>query len=360
MYDVIGDVHGHADCLVKLLELLGYERVDGTYIHRERKVIFLGDFIDSGPNIREVLQIVRPMIEEGQAFAVMGDHEFTFLAYGTRDPNSPDQFLRRHSEKNERQHLRTLRQIPADELAVYFEWFRTLPMWLDLDGLRVVHACWDTQQIEVIQEALERHQGVTDAFLQSACSRGSALSHAVNVVLKGKKLKLPNVLWFCGNFRTKFRTRWYLPVCGQTVRTYAFQSDVVDCDMNVETLEMVTAEPYSLSAKPVFIGHYSLRADEPGILADNVACVDYGVAKRGFLCAYRWEGEQTLTNEHFTGIDYYEEDAEEDEDLEVDVADISREETLPCKECGGKGTVGGGSQCPSCAGTGYAADGLVS
>ncbi len=23
------------------------------------------------------------------------------------------------------------------------EWFKTLPLWLDLDDLRIVHACWD-------------------------------------------------------------------------------------------------------------------------------------------------------------------------------------------------------------------------
>jgi hypothetical protein len=28
-------------------------------------------------------------------------------------------------------------------LRSHLEWFRTLPIWLDLDGLRVVHACWD-------------------------------------------------------------------------------------------------------------------------------------------------------------------------------------------------------------------------
>ena len=33
MYDIIGDIHGHADCLVELLRQLGYERVDGTYAH---------------------------------------------------------------------------------------------------------------------------------------------------------------------------------------------------------------------------------------------------------------------------------------------------------------------------------------
>jgi hypothetical protein len=47
MYDLIGDIHGHADELVQLLQALGYEKTHGAYRHRDRKVIFLGDFIDS-------------------------------------------------------------------------------------------------------------------------------------------------------------------------------------------------------------------------------------------------------------------------------------------------------------------------
>ena len=39
----------------------------------------------------------------------------------------------------------------------------------------------------------------------------------------------------------------------------------------------------------------------PEILADNVACLDYSVAKGQMLCAYRWEGEQKLNNDHFVG-----------------------------------------------------------
>jgi Calcineurin-like phosphoesterase len=65
MYDLIGDIHGYADELVELLETLGYQKSQGTYRHPERKVIFLGDFIDRGPKILQVLGIVRPMGRKG-------------------------------------------------------------------------------------------------------------------------------------------------------------------------------------------------------------------------------------------------------------------------------------------------------
>jgi hypothetical protein len=49
----------------------------------------------------------------------------------------------------------------------------------------------------------------------------------------------------------------------------------------------------------VFFGYYWLSGSRPEFLADNVACVDYSVAKGGFLCAYRWHGEQKLSNTNF-------------------------------------------------------------
>jgi len=52
-------------------------------------VIFLGDFIDRGPKIREVLESVRSMVYEQAALAVMGDHELNALAFHTEDPAAP-------------------------------------------------------------------------------------------------------------------------------------------------------------------------------------------------------------------------------------------------------------------------------
>jgi hypothetical protein len=54
MYDLIGDIHGYADELVQLLDALGYRQSRGVYGYPERKVIFVGDFVDRGPKIRVV------------------------------------------------------------------------------------------------------------------------------------------------------------------------------------------------------------------------------------------------------------------------------------------------------------------
>ncbi len=304
MYDLIGDIHGNADELIRLLEALGYEKAQGVYRHPERKVIFLGDFIDRGPKIREALEVVRPMVEAGHALAIMGNHELNALAYYTEDPEEPGQYLRRRNPKNDKQIRKTVEQLNPQELRSYLEWCRTLPLWLDLKGLRVIHACWDEVAIAQIAAALEEHGGVTTSFLRSACRKGNALFHPVEVILKGREAKLPDGLSFHdsgGNVRTEIRTRWYLSPRGQTYRTYALHSEAIPCDLTIDESVIQAATSYPTTAKPVFFGHYWLSDKRPELLAENVACIDYGQT-RGFLCGYRWNGEQTLSNANFVWV----------------------------------------------------------
>lgn len=303
MYDLIGDIHGHADELIQLLDLLGYQKKQSAYQHPDRKVIFLGDFIDRGPQIRQVLEIVRPMVEEGKALAVMGNHELNALAFHTQHIHRENAYLRHRDNKNIRQHGQTILQLTDKKLANAINWFGTLPMWLDLDGLRVVHACWDDKSIATIKLARPECEDITNEFLHSACTPGNPLFEAVEIVLKGKEVALPDGISFAdkdGHIRTSTRTRWYASPHGQTYRTYAL-TDTIDCNLELEPSVVLSASQYP-PAKPVFVGHYWLAGEHPKILADNVACVDYSVAKGGFLCAYRWQGEQKLTNDHFAWV----------------------------------------------------------
>ena len=88
------------------------------------------------------------MIESGAALSVMGNHEFNAIAYYTADREAGG-YLRPHTEKNTRQHQAFLDAF-AGSPAEYEEtvnWFRTLPLWLDLGDLKVIHACWDREAI---------------------------------------------------------------------------------------------------------------------------------------------------------------------------------------------------------------------
>ena len=153
VYDIIGDIHGHADELVNLLKHLGYKESESGYYHESRKVIFLGDFIDRGEDLaqhKQLLQIVMTMIHNQQALAVMGNHEFNALAFHTKHNG---QYLRPHTSKNIKQHQAFLNEFGEDseDKKAVLDFFYSLPLWLELDGLRVVHACWDDIQIEVLR-----------------------------------------------------------------------------------------------------------------------------------------------------------------------------------------------------------------
>src|SRR5438045_6139783 len=108
MYDLIGDIHGHAEALRALLFKMDYRERDGVWQHPQRKVIFVGDYIDRGPQIRETLYLVRTMQERGEAIALMGNHEYNALAYDYSLPNGSH--LRQHNKMHNHQHEQTLLQ----------------------------------------------------------------------------------------------------------------------------------------------------------------------------------------------------------------------------------------------------------
>jgi hypothetical protein len=321
MYDVIGDVHGHADALGRLLDEMGYRERGGVYRHASRRAVFVGDLIDRGPEIPRTLQIVRGMVEDGAALAVMGNHEYNALAFHTRRPGredfAPDAWVRPHTPRRNAQYAETLRQFggtfesvePLEQcppaLREQLEWCRSLPLWLELEGCRVVHACWDPEQIAVLADGLRRYGAVNDAFLIEAGTQGTALEEAVEDVLKGKEITLPEDEPFFDheeNRRRKVRVQWFREPADDSFQTYALPGGTPERPYSVQPLPDApdcTVRPYGRDEPPVFFGHYWLADERPRLLAHNVCCVDYSVARGGFLCAYRWDGERDLSEEKF-------------------------------------------------------------
>lgn len=79
-FDIIGDVHGCFDELATLVTTLGYQisKQDDRYCisHPEnRKLVFVGDLVDRGPKITEVLRFAMQTVEDGSAFCVVGNHD---------------------------------------------------------------------------------------------------------------------------------------------------------------------------------------------------------------------------------------------------------------------------------------------
>jgi serine/threonine protein phosphatase 1 len=75
----IGDVHGCASELRMLLNKLP--------LTEESVVVFLGDYVDRGPNSKQVIETVLELKEQCQVVALKGNHEALFLSF-LQDPSS--------------------------------------------------------------------------------------------------------------------------------------------------------------------------------------------------------------------------------------------------------------------------------
>ena len=313
-YDIIGDIHGYADELSALLERLGYQRLAGVHAHARRKVIFLGDFIDRGPAQREVLSIVRLMVESGGALAVMGNHELNALGWATPKPGRPGElgepsrsgeYLRSHSEKHLAQHEAFLEAFADDGEGrrEVLDWFASLPLFLELDGVRVVHACWDDEVVARLRPLLNEDATLPEALRIEALTAGTEAFEDVEILLKGKEVALPeghSITDKEGQVRRHMRVKWWKgggtyrdAFVGPASAVVHIPDDPIGVDYELE---------YPCGQPPVFIGHYWLTG-EPEPLTPNVACLDYSVARAGGrLAAYRWDGEQELEAGKFVSV----------------------------------------------------------
>ncbi|KAA9353166.1 metallophosphoesterase [Larkinella humicola] len=304
LYDIVGDVHGYADKLRQLLEQMGYEQQKGVYSHPSRKVIFVGDWIDRGPQVRETLSLVRAMIDGGLALAVMGNHEYNAIAFHLENPTGGH--VRPHTIKNIHQHYQTLYQFKdyTDEWQDYVSWFLTIPLYLDLPSIRVAHASWDDSHIALLDQLLPNGR-LTPSLVQKAAIKNTPFWKAVEETLKGKEARLPHNQFFRdkdGILRHESRIRWWTNHSDSTTYAdYFFDAPAAIASLPVDYDLYPTGVTLDETSKPLFFGHYWLQG-QPCLGSPRAACVDFSIAKGGFLAAYRWQGENELTNEHLVWV----------------------------------------------------------
>lgn len=310
-YDVIGDVHGCGRKLVELLTSLGYDDSSGHFAHPVRKAVFVGDLIDRGPEQLLTLRTVRAMTDAGAAHVVMGNHEFNAIAFHTPHPTEAGRHLRERSEKNVGQHQRFLEEVTQDSSlhAEVIDWFFTFPLWLQLDGLRVVHACWDEKSMA----ALGDNSTLTHDVLRQSSIKGTPEHEAIEILLKGPEIPIdPPYYDKDGHLRDMARFAWWKADATTVQEATVIPSGVTATQpvTNEPTEEWAFAEPdapvshrpvepYPTEADPVIFGHY-WRVGVPETVAPSAACVDYSACKRGDLVAYRWSGESELKQSSFS------------------------------------------------------------
>ncbi|PVH27307.1 metallophosphoesterase [Pararhodobacter oceanensis] len=284
-WNIIPDIHADIGRLQATLDGLG----------DDAPFAFLGDFIDAGHNQSNandaaVLTAVRDLVASNKAVAVMGNHELNAMLFHTIGPDGAP--LRAHNDKNTDQHRSFIAQfgIATPEAQLWLDWFITLSLWLDLGGIRLVHACWNQTYINVI--AQRRPSGrLEPEDLPEIAADQTPFARAVKSLTNGPEVKLPEGVRFHdfkGYPREHVRIAWWRSHAATWREAALSVKDLTELpDAAFPPASDVSL--YPADAPPVFTGHYKMSG-APRIEAPRALCLDYPNTS----CAYRWRGEEDL------------------------------------------------------------------
>lgn len=223
--------------------------------------------------------------------AVMGNHELNAVLF--------HRGLRADSAKNRDQHHSFLEAFgfATFKALAWTDWFLSLPLWLDLGGLRFAHACCSFPDIATV--SARRPDGRLQASdLAEIGTESTPFGRAVKRIVSGPEVALPagqSFLDHKGHPRTEVRLAWWQNDA-VTYREAALSvPDVMDLP-DVPLPAGLAAKIYPAEAAPVLVGHYKM--DGTPHVSRNAASIDYPSAP----CAYWWEGEEVLNSERLLKI----------------------------------------------------------
>jgi hypothetical protein len=223
--DIVGDVHGEIDALRLLLKRLDY-RDDGSHTEG-RRLVFVGDLVDRGPDSPAVLDWVRQLVANERAQCVLGNHELNILL-GRRKPDNIWFF---HHELSAGHAAAARPQIwidpsPRDSILTFLA---GLPLALERPDVRVVHACWDDAMIALARQASDtqglyrEYQARIEEQIQLRCLSGSSATLArqndnpVKLLTSGLEARADEPFEAMGQVRHERRVAWWrdynAPLC---------------------------------------------------------------------------------------------------------------------------------------------------
>lgn len=250
--DIVGDVHGEIEALRSLMVNLGYGS-DGTHPD-DRRLVFVGDLTDRGPDSPAVVDLVQNLVKSGRAQCVLGNHDFNILVDHKKPENKwfwGEDFLAQDES--------VVPQVLADDSIRQRvrAFFRTLPLALERDDLRIVHASWDDEMIDIAKDTTDveslyvLHRDLIESKLASQgleeVDRG--LRHQnenpVKLLTSGPEERSEQPYESGGKIRNEQRVKWWNEYTG----------------------------PFCV------FGHYSISYGEARG-SESAFCVDFGVGKR--------------------------------------------------------------------------------
>jgi hypothetical protein len=293
---IFGDIHGELDTLLDLLEKIDL----ASNIPASIELIFLGDLIDRGPNSAKVVDFVKSLCDVGKARCILGNHEFNFIQFNTETEKKSGIYRRPRNNDNLTQIAETWTsykefQDPSAKMNEHLEWMKTLPIAIEVDGLRMVHACWSPENLN---KCIKKDDSwyLSNYDWDAAWVKNTEAYNRVEILCKGLESPLPNGITFkdgSGKERKHVRVAWW------NNKPTNWKEYMIARGIQWDTLpkNFEFTEHGLTPKKPTLFGHYWFNGD-PKIINENTACLDYSVAsKSGKLCAYEWRaGDKKLCN----------------------------------------------------------------
>ncbi len=143
---MVGDIHGELDALLALIAHLGY---DAEARHPEgRRLVFVGDFCDRGPDSPGVLSLAARWIASGRASAVIGNHEVNLIRRDIKDGSGWffDERVARDTPK-----YAPFKRVEPQQREPFLAFAESLPAILEREDLRIVHAAWHPPAVAAVR-----------------------------------------------------------------------------------------------------------------------------------------------------------------------------------------------------------------
>lgn len=277
----VSDIHGQLEKLLSLTDR----------ITPSPSLLIVGDLIDNSkennPDHKGTIKHIRRLIDQHLGECLMGNHELNAIGWSLKKNDGT--YCRSHtSASNRKQHEAFLIDFPfgSDEYLDTIEWFKTLPIFVEKDNYRAVHACWDKQSIEVVKRYTNDDNSIKTEHWYDAFDEDHELHSALETLLKGPEIDLPDGLYYkdkTGTERTCARLAWWNPPkLGLTLYDVC-QSipESASDDFKKHKVSLDSTNRVEPPEKITFIGHYTLPPPEgsPEALTSKVLCLDFNAAK---------------------------------------------------------------------------------